>query len=449
MKNRIPFLLLWLVLPGFAQAAPAPKDLEKIQHIIVIYLENHSFDNLYGLFPGAEGITQATPEQIQQIDLSGHIYSQLPPIIDNRNKPAIIDKRFPDDLPNQPFEINPYVAANEKTGDLIHRFYQHQAQINSGKMNRFATISDAGGLSMGYYDGSTLPLWQYAQRFTLADHFFQAAFGGSFLNHQWLVCACTPRYDNAPDSLKAQLSDKGELIKDGPLTPDGYAVNTMQPRQKPYNAKEKDPEKRLPAQTQATIGDRLSEKKIDWAWYAGGWNDVEAGKPDESFQFHHQPFVYFQQYAEGSDARRLHLKDEADFMAAIASAKLPAVSFYKPIGSLTEHSGYADLLSGDQHIADILTKIEHSPLWKDSVIIVAYDEFGGFWDHLPPPVIDRWGPGNRVPAIIISPFAKRGYIDHTVYNTTSILKFIETRFGLAPLTERDSKANDLLNTLNF
>lgn len=449
MKIGILFMLLWFALMDTSQAATAPKDLEKIQHIIVIYLENHSFDNLFGLFPGAEGIAQATPEQTQQTDLNGQAYTKLPAVIDNRTKPAVVDKRFPDDLPNQPFEINRYVAPNEKTGDLIHRFYQHQAQINGGKMNRFAAVSDAGGLSMGYYDGSKLALWSYAQRFTLADHFFQAAFGGSFINHQWLVCACTPHYEHAPDSLKAILNDKGELIKDGLLTPDGYAVNTLQPRQKPYNPKYEAPAKRLPAQTSATIGDRLSEKKIGWAWYAGGWNNAEAGKPDVSFQFHHQPFVYFQRYAEGSKARRQHLKDEADFMNAIANAKLPAVSFYKPIGSLNEHPGYADILSGDQHIADILSKIEHSPLWKDSVVIVTYDEFGGFWDHLPPPVIDRWGPGNRLPALIISPFAKRGYIDHTPYDTTSILKFIETRFGLTPLTERDGKANDLLNALDF
>jgi phospholipase C len=443
--KKIEFLLLWLCLFNTAHAVPASKDLDKIQHIIVIYLENHSFDNLYGLFPGANGIAQASTEQIQQIDLNGKVYATLP-LVMNYQK---IDPRFPNNLPNHPFEINRYMAADEKTGDLTHRFYQHQAQINAGKMNRFAAISNAGGLTMGYYRGDKLPLWHYAQRFVLADHFFQAAFGGSFLNHFWLVCACTPYYENAPDALKATLNEKGELIKDGALTPDGYAVNTMYSRQQPYDPKETEQEKRLPAQTQLTIGERLSEKNIAWAWYAGGWNNAIAGKADASFQFHHQPFVYFQRYAEGSEARFQHLKDEADFMKAIADGSLPAVSFYKPIGLLNEHPGYTDLLSGEQHIADILNRIEHSTLWKNSVVIVTYDEFGGYWDHLPPPVVDRWGPGSRVPTLIISPFAKRSYVDHTPYDTTSILKFIETRFGLAPLTERDSKANDLTNSLSF
>jgi phospholipase C len=119
------------------------------------------------------------------------------------------------------------------------------------------------------------------------------------------------------------------------------------------------------------------------------------------------------------------------------------VSFYKPIGDLNEHPGYSDLLSGEQHIAEILHKIEQSAVWKSSVVIVTYDEFGGFWDHVPPPKLDRWGAGNRVPSLIISPFAKQGYVDHTMYETTSILKLIETRFNLLPLTERDAKATPI------
>ena len=97
----------------------------------------------------------------------------------------------------------------------------------------------------------------------------------------------------------------------------------------------------------------------------------------------------------------------------------------------------------------IISKIEQSPFWSSTVIIVTYDENGGFWDHVPPPVVDRWGPGLRVPTLIISPFARRGFVDHTFYDTTSILKMIETRYGLAPLGERDAHANDLLNSLDL
>lgn len=421
-----------------ASSADTAPELAQINHIIVIYLENHSFDNLYGLFPGANGLAQAAYASLQTSG-DGKPYTALPPVK---------DARFPADLPNRPFPIDQYVSANEKIDDLVHRFYQNQAQINGGRNDRFAAISDAGGLVMGYYDGKKLPLWQYAKKYTLADNFYQGAFGGSFLNHFWLVCACTPRYLDAPEEVRVLLNAQGQLIKDGAVTPDGYAVNTLQPTNPPYRAGTL-PAKRLPLQEAPSIGDRLSEKGISWAWYSGGWNDAVSGHADKEFQYHHQPFGYFRNFTEGSQGRLQHLKDESDFIASIQSGDLPAVSFYKPLGALNEHPGYADVLSGDQHVAEIINRIEHSKLWKDSVIIVTYDENGGFWDHAAPPIKDRWGPGTRVPTLIVSPYAKRNFVDHTEYDTTSILKFIETRYGLKPLGSRDASANNLTNALEF
>ncbi|MFM8331662.1 MAG: alkaline phosphatase family protein [Candidatus Methylumidiphilus sp.] len=438
-RLALPLALALSGLPS-AHAAPPPKGLDKIGHIVVIYLENHSYDNLYGLFPDAEGIAQAKPENTTQVDLNGQPFATLPPVPD--------DPRFPKDLPNKPFLLDDYAPPEEKVASPTHLFYQHQQQINGGAMNLFAAVSEVKGLVMGHYDGHKLPLWQYAKRFTLADHFFQAAFGGSFLNHQWLACACTPRYDNAPDSLKAVLDAQGKLVKDGTVTPDGYAVNTILPAEGPHPDTVA-AEKLLPVQTAPTLGDRLSDRRIDWAWYSGGWNDAQAGHPDPTFQFHHQPYAYFQRYTAGSPGRAQHLKDEADLLAGIAKGQLPPVVFYKPVGSLNEHPGYADVMSGEKHIADILDRLEHSPLWKDSVIIVTYDENGGFWDHVPPPKGDRFGPGSRIPAIIISPFVRNGYVDHSVYDTTSILKLIEERYRLRPLTDRDAQAQSLAKALRL
>jgi phospholipase C len=442
------FLILSTPLSASAKSSRNP-GLDRIRHIVVIYLENHSFDNLYGLFPGADGLANAPEETMRQTDRQGGVYATLPRVMNTEKKPPVPDERFPSDLPNRPFEISQYVAIDQKIGDPLHRFYQHQAQINGGRMDRFAAVSDAGGLAMGYYDGRKLPLWEYAEKYTLADRFFQAAFGGSLLNHFWLVCACTPHHDDPPAESIVVLNEKGELIKDGVFTPDGYAVNTIQTMQTPHSPKITDPRRLLPPQTFPTIGDRLSEKKISWAWYSGGWNDAIAGKADESFQYHHQPFAYFERYAQGTRERARHLKDETDLLKAIEKGNLPAVSFYKPIGAHSEHPGYADLLAGEMQAVAVIRKIEQSRLWRNSVIIVTYDEYGGFWDHVPPPPGDRWGPGNRVPTIVISPFAKRGYVDHTFYDGTSILKFIETRFDLKPLGERDAKANDLLNALDL
>ena len=122
---------------------------------------------------------------------------------------------------------------HERTGDLVHRFYQEQEQIDGGKMDKFVAVSGAGALPMGYYDARSLLLYRLAGEYTLADRFFHAAFGGGFLNHFWLICACTPRYDNAPASLRAQLDQNGRMVRDGAVTPDGYAVNTIDPISRP------------------------------------------------------------------------------------------------------------------------------------------------------------------------------------------------------------------------
>jgi phospholipase C len=439
-------ILLFASKAAFAKEGISQQKLDKIQHIIVITLENHSFDNLFGKFPGAKGIDHAGRAAIQT-DKQGVPYKILPAVMNVYHKISSLDKRFPADLPNSPFLIDKYVPADQKTGDLVHRFYQQQEQINGGKMDRFAAVSDAGGLAMGYYDGSKTGLWKYAERYTLADHFFHGAFGGSFLNHIWLICACAPYFPDAPAAERIELDSNGTLVEDGRVTADGYVVNTLYSVHKPRPAFATDQKKLVPAQTLPTIGDRLSEKNIDWAWYAGGWNNALAGKADKLFQYHHQPFVYFKNFADNTPARAKHLKDETEFLSAIKQGTLPAVSFYKPLGEFNLHPGYANITSGDAHITGILRAIENSPVWKSSVVIVTFDENGGYWDHVAPPKIDRWGPGVRVPTLIISPFARKGFVDHTVYDTTSILKMIETRFGLMPLGTRDAQAADLTNAL--
>jgi len=455
MRSRVKTCLMsgvataMLTVLGTAGAqAAGPDGLKKIDHIVVVYMENRSFDNLYGLFPGANGLSKADGASLQ-VDKDGKPYQSLPAVMDTSKKPAAADERFPMDMPNKPFDIGKYVSLDEKTGDMVHRFYQEQQQIDGGKMDKFAAFTDAGGLVMGYYDASKTELWGYAQKYTLADNFFHAAFGGSFLNHIYLVCVCAPKYPNAPTDMVAQLDGSGMLAKDGAVTPDGYAVNTIQTSYQPHSAKITDPAKLLPPQDGVTIGDRLSEKGVSWAWYSGGWNDALAGKPDPLFQFHHQPFAYFKQFGDGTDAKKQHLKDEADMLAAIADGSLPAVTFWKPIGAENEHPGYANVSSGDHKVATVLQQIEKSPLWASTAVIITYDENGGSWDHVAPPKIDGWGPGTRVPTLIISPFAKKGFVDHTQYDTTSILKLIEERYDLQPLGSRDAAANDLTNAFAF
>ena len=322
-------------------------------------------------------------------------------------------------------------------------------QIDGGKMDKFASVSDNGGLTLGYYDAAGMPEGMLAKQFTIADNFFHAAFGSSLLNHFWLVSGATPQWPDAPAGMRATLDANGALVKDGAITPDGYVVNTVYPLDGPHPATITNTAQLVPPFTMPTIGDRLSAKNVSWAWYSGGWDNALAGHPDPSFQFNHQPFAYFANYANGTPGQAAHLKDEKDFLDALKTGQLPAVSFVKPLGADNEHPGYANLLQGQAHVADLISALQNSPYWKDSAVIVTYDENGGFWDHVAPPAGDRWGPGTRVPAIVISPFAKKGFVDHTQYDTTSILKLIETRWGIAPLGTRDAAANGLSNAFDF
>src|SRR5579884_26456 len=300
-----------VLLLGSAPLARADEPLDRIGHIIVIYEENHSFDNYLGSFPGADGIASAGAAAIQ-VDKQGQPYATLPaPLADpapgqTTREP---DPRFPPDLPNAPFLFNDYLAPTQRTASLIHAFYRQQYQIDGGKMDQFAAWSDGAGMTMGVWDMSNMPLYRLAQQYTLADHFFHAAFGGSFLNHQWLICACTPVWREAPAAVRAQLDERGILVKDGQVTPDGYVVNTSYTINTPHPARITDPSLLVPNQTLPTIGDRLSERHVAWAWYSGGWRDALAGHPDPLFQYHHQPFAYFATYADGTAAKARHLRD--------------------------------------------------------------------------------------------------------------------------------------------
>ena len=413
-------------------------DVHRLKHVVVIYLENHSFDNLYGQFPGANGLANASAHATQ-VDLAGNPFVTLP------TPPG---GAFPSTLRNAPFSIEQYVPASANTPDLVHRFYQEQLQIDGGRMDRFAAVSDAKGLVMGYYRTAALPLAAEAAQNVLMDNFFHGAFGGSFLNHIHLIAAQAPVFSNAPAAVRAQLDGAGRLIKDGAVTPDGYVVNTSFTVNAPHPTTV--PAANLvPNQTMPTIGDRLSEKGVTWAWYSGGWNDALAGHADRLFQFHHQPFAFFANYADGTAAKATHLRDESEFIAKARAGTLPSVSFVKPLGEVNEHPGYTNVLSGEQHVVELLSALRGSPHWKHTAVIVTYDENGGFWDHVAPPVIDRWGPGSRVPTLLISPLAKHGYVDHHRYDTTSILALIEHRWGLAPLTARDAAANDLRSAFDF
>lgn len=172
-----------------------------------------------------------------------------------------------------------------------------------------------------------------------------------------------------------------------------------------------------------------------------------------NFQAHHQPFNYYARFAPGMPDRARHLRDRDDFIEAIDKGALPQVSFYKPAGRTSQHSGSSTIAAGDEEMHEIVARLRAGPQWDKMAIIVTYDEYGGYWDHVPPPSGPGWsndfGPGSRIPAVIISPFARRGHVDKTVYDTTSIQKFLNVRFGLEPLPGLREKIGDLTGAFQF
>jgi acid phosphatase len=512
---------------GTDAGADAGVPLSSIQNIVVIYAENRTFDNLFWNFPGADGLDTIVDAQghptagyFPQKDRDGTtVLTKLPKTwtgVTLAGNPTVVTEAQSDNLLNAPFGIEnafvangaPSLATLDVTRDLTHRFFENQMEINGGTNDMFAAWLDAGGLTMGHWDYSQSKLYQLAKEYVLADHFFSGAFGGSFLNHQYLICACAPVApadfitNNAPaitvlgtantkgvpqlalasTSPASALTGKPAFAASTAIAPldyfgtgDGYrAINTIQPAYQPSGNTPAtaatgtallyaDPTSgsTLPAQTQATIGDQLTAQNINWAWYAGAWTQAVADgtqapaaartaiyTPDgpraaPDFQPHHQAFNYYAAFdpVTHAAARTAHLKDYSDLLSDITAGTLPPVVWYKPTGNLNQHPGYANIDDADGHLYDLVSKLKASSQWAHMVIVITYDEYGGQWDHVAPPKGDKLGPGSRIPAIIISPYAKAGTVDHTQYDSASTIRLIAKRFGLAALpgiTARDT-----------
>ncbi len=511
----------------FSFQIDAASDFAGIDHFIVVYQENWSFDALYGSFPGANGIANATGNSTNQLDrltlnpiatllnydpAANTIPTQNPPVPLNGTQ----DTRFLTNPSNVnsatvvntllPYGLEAFIDPTNLTGDIVHRYWQEQFQIDGGNNDKFITWSDNPGLVMSHFDASQLPEGKLAQQYVMCDNFFHSAFGGSFLNHQFLIAAQAPVYPNAASLLPNGLAvldangvlqltnspNAGRLFRDGNITPIGgvvfgntnqtfdknYAVNTIFSRNL-ANSGSPTAAALLPSQNDsnpgdltrpfiANIGDRLDATGVNWKWYSGGWDRALAQSPNNPahygttmtdptislFQWHHQAFAFFDNYAPWTNGVRnarsaAHLQDENNFFADVTNNTLPSVVFIKPLGPDNEHPGYASLLQGQLHVSNIVAAVQSNPaLWAHTAIIVTYDEHGGRWDHVTPPVRDIWGPGVRVPAIIISPLAKTNYVDHTQYDTTAILASIEKRFGVPSLNSLDAASPTLVNAFN-
>ena len=555
---RIGLVAVALTALGLAPAtadAASKGPLGHFKHLVVIFEENHSFDNLYGLWGSVDGqhvvgLSDADTAHTSQIAQDGSTYACLRQLDVNLTAPSPLTATcgpesvtlgdgsvvtYSSHFQNAPFNIDTYIPATATTcpdrdhlfsftngildgqglpggctRDLVHRFYHEQYQLNGGQQNRYITGSDANATTMGYYDTTQLPIYGYlhgsgAPNYVIADHFFQGAFGGSFLNHQYFIAAAAPLF---PGGTHAVLDTSGFARNNFPLyrstfpTVDGnvtqacglpttraglacgdYAVNTVLPWYQPTGSFAAKIPPIDDSTTPLTIGDRLSDAGVSWDYYGGGWdnaagnvngrgytngpgpacgdpNSAPAGPdgdgknagypycPDKSFQQHHYPFAYYTRYAPGQPGRA-HLQDEQDFFHAASGGSLPAVSFVKPVGVENEHPGYASEPNGSDHLIDLIKAVEDGPQAGNTLILVTYDEFGGQWDHVSPPGMgttgphDLFGPGTRIPAILIARSLTTSGVDHTVYDTTSIMRTIEQQWNLDPVASRDAVVNGL------
>jgi acid phosphatase len=439
---------------------------QNIHHTVVIFQENWSFDSLLGLFPGVNGIANASPVSQRQVKRDGKPYRTLPRSED-------VDA----DLPSRPFNLARFRSPFERAGDPVHLFYQEQAQINGGLMNQFVAWSygypgskelQGNNLELSYYDSRTLPLGSLAAQYTIDDNTFHSGFGGSWFNAIWLIAAAAPFYSGPiPPEYVAQLDSEGKLkldpdgavVNSGIVTPDGYAVNDIDSvgfhdpeLPGPFLPVLNDSDPSAP-HYMPTIGDRLSDANVSWKWYAEGWDqavrDIHV-KAVPGFVYHHQPFSYYANYQLGTPAQQEHLQDLQRYEQDLSQGTLPSVVYLKGTEKgHDEHPGAGPEFEGQLWASEQVAALQDSSSWSNSTVIITYDENGGRWDHVAPPVIDRWGPGSRVPTVVISPFAKRGFVDHTPYETVSIDKTLEVAFDLPALSSRDDAANPMFNSYSF
>ena len=373
------------VLPFNLQTAEAASGLQTstpIQHLVMVMQENHTFDNYFGTYPGADGIPAGT---------------KMP--VDPKNPGAGY--------------IFPWHIGNATITDLSHSASTFKDQFDNGKMDAFVSALNGrnqdGKLAMGYYDASDIPYyWNLADNYVLFDQFFSSAKDGSFANHMYWVAAIAP------------VPPKGATLQ-------AYLAN-------------------MP-----TIFDELQAAGISWKFYVQNYDptityrDVAKSGNRES-QVVWAPLLNFDRFLDDPTLSS-HIVDLNQYFTDLHNGTLPAVAYIVPSGA-SEHPP-SSLASGQRFVKSILQELMRSSAWDSSAFILAYDDWGGWFDHVTPTQVDQYGYGPRVPALLVSPYAKTGYIDHTTLDFTSILKFIEQNWGLHSLSSRDGNANNLLSAFNF
>ena len=464
-----------------------------IKHLVVIYPENTAFDHYFATYPNAENLP-GEPH-----------FSALP------NTPSINGLTI-GLLNNNTNAVNPYRLDREDSKivavcDNDHEYSAIQKAYNGGLLDKFVgNIQNTTSKScdpnqpMGFFDGNTVTaLWNYAQHFAMSDNFYSTNFGSSLAGHINLISGQT--HGVVPEDIEGYVSN-GTVIGDldDARFDDCSVSQTI-------------------SLTGKNVGNLLNEKGVTWGWFQGGFKPTNrtiatdthdnntsavvvgravcgsahvniAGENITDYVVHHEPFQYYESTSNphhlpptsvkmiGHTDQANHQYDLSDFWDAAENGNLPAVSFLKPSQYQTGHPGASDPLDEQTFIVNTINRLQQLPEWNNTAIIIAYDDSGGWYDHVMPPIIsqsndpkydtllgpdglcglaptsayqDRCGYGGRLPMLVVSPWAKMNYVDHQITDQTSILRFIEDNWQLGRIGDQsfDEKAGSILGMFNF
>jgi phospholipase C len=370
----------------------------KIKHVIFLVKENRTFDTLFGTFPGANGATQGTRCDGTTVPLG---------------------------------------QATDMVGDLPHSFADGIEVIDGGKMDCFR---DAAYVQ---YQEQDIPnYWAYARRFVLADDFFSSEYGPTCVEHFFNYAAQSDRFVDC--ARPGQFGLKQREFCDDPFeVAYSFARMKKEERDQIFHLEEQGPtgaaavkthyRLRFPCTDIRVLPDLLQAKGITWKEYRGNTTWVQPLREIRHVRF---------------SSMYRNVVPNTRFLTDIQAGQLPQVSWLTPPVPLSDHPPHS-ICRGENWLVDTLNALMRSKYWSSTAVVVTWDDFGGFFDHVPPPHLDLYGLGPRVPAIVISPFAKQGLVDHDQMDFASVMKFIETIFDLPSLTGRDAQANDMMSAFNF
>ncbi|HEY9287305.1 MAG TPA: alkaline phosphatase family protein [Candidatus Dormibacteraeota bacterium] len=459
--------------PGQDTGAVTP-----IQHLVVIFQENVSFDHYFATYPFATnppGEPAFAPS--------------------NAETPSVNGLNTPLQAPNNPNAAQPFRLDRSQfeTADQDHNYTDEQKAADGGLMDMFVEKvgrpRTAPGMVMGYYDGNTVTaLWNYAQQFAMNDNSYGTTFGPSSVGAVNLISGQTHGF--SPDATSFGIAVTTNTTMIGDPQPAGDICDTRDV------STQVDPNDK-------NIGDLLNAKGVTWGWFQGGFREAPgaatcavshanmAGVVSKDYIPHHEPFQYYPSTANpahlpptspetvGKTDQANHQYDLTDFWAAVDAHNMPAVNFLKAPGYQDGHAGYSDPLDEQHFIVDTINRLENTPYWDSTAVVIAYDDSDGWYDHAMGPIVnqssdptvdalngttcgvkatnisggyqDRCGYGPRLPLLIISPFAKSNFVDHSVTDQTSILRFIEDNWqtGRIGNFSFDTKAGSLMNMLTF